>query len=259
MASIAGTNLAAPVVPFTTDDFYPTHKAQYGQGGWQEVATIADRDAITSARREAGMAVFVTAENTLYVLNADLTTWTEFKSKSSDGIRRISDFTNCDPLFDGEIVEYTGTTDQTYTNGYFYKGVAQGTDPETYTWERIDVQPSLVDNTTIVKDANQVITTIGVKTKSNDIMYDWVGTLAQWQAGRQAGTIPDSWICWITDDEDEPAGIANLAQVASSGSYNDLTNKPALVLPALPSDSTNYDYTLKWNHTTQQLEWVRAA
>ena len=345
MAKIPGLNISAPVVPSQDSDTYPSHRAIYGHGGWREVASIADRDAIPAARREAGMAVYITAEHTLYVLNDDLTTWTEFKSKSSDGIRAIGDLTNCTPLYDGEIVEYIGITDQNYTNGYFYKdtdtsgvrfnpnkininladfqtfveanlqpgeegpvtqglmyyltdgtesawnfmgrdelgrliciysgyqadfeaygfsftGPFENEDQFTYTvseesraWERVNLQPSLVDNITIIKDADEVITTIGVKTKTDTVMYDWIGTKAQWQAGRQAGTIPDSWICWITDDEEEPTGIANLAQVASSGSYNDLVNKPAYILPDLPADKNVKDYTLKWDHTLQALVW----
>lgn len=45
-----------------------------------------------------------------------------------------------DATNEGEIYQYTGTTDSTFTNGYFYKSVAQGTTPETYAWEAISVQ-----------------------------------------------------------------------------------------------------------------------
>ena len=115
-----------------------------------------------------------------------------------------------------------------------------------------------VDGTTIVKDpVNETMTAIGVKTQSDDIMYDWIGTLEEWEAGREAGTIPDEWICWITDDEEQPAGIANLAQVASTGSYNDLRDKPSMTLPPLPSDADEYNYTLMWDHTSQSLIWMR--
>ena len=41
----------------------------------------------------------------------------------------------------GTIVQYIGATDANYTNGYYYKVVAKGTVPETYDWQRIDVQP----------------------------------------------------------------------------------------------------------------------
>lgn len=87
MAKINGTNLAASIVPFTTDDQFATHHAKYGQGGWQEVANIQDRDAITTARREAGMAVYVIATQKVYILGNDLTTWTELESGKVDDVK----------------------------------------------------------------------------------------------------------------------------------------------------------------------------
>lgn len=41
---------------------------------------------------------------------------------------------------EGWIVQFTGTTDATYTHGYIYECKAQGTDPETYAWEAMTVQ-----------------------------------------------------------------------------------------------------------------------
>lgn len=82
MANLAGTNLAAPVVPFTTEDIYATHEAKYGKGGWRTVATIAERNAITSNRKEAGMAVFVLADKKIYILQEDLT-WKELVADPS--------------------------------------------------------------------------------------------------------------------------------------------------------------------------------
>lgn len=40
----------------------------------------------------------------------------------------------------GKIVQYTGTTDANYTNGYFYIGTSDGQEPATYSWENINVQ-----------------------------------------------------------------------------------------------------------------------
>lgn len=40
----------------------------------------------------------------------------------------------------GWIVQFTGTTDSTYTHGYIYECKAQGTTPETYAWEAVTVQ-----------------------------------------------------------------------------------------------------------------------
>lgn len=136
MANISGTNLAASIVPFTTDDKFATHLAQYGKGGWRSVDTIADRDAITDRRLEVGMSVYVTSENKLYILAALDTattpytkTWEEFKSGSTDSVRKTSSFDNFEPLIPGEIIQYVGETNQNYTKGYFYK-VTSETTPE---------------------------------------------------------------------------------------------------------------------------------
>ena len=74
MAKISGINIADAVVPFTTDDTFATHYSKYGNGGWMEVSTTTERDAIPAARREAGMAVYVTGTSKLYILGSNLTT-----------------------------------------------------------------------------------------------------------------------------------------------------------------------------------------
>ncbi len=66
MAKIQGTNVAAPLAPFTTDDQFPTHDAFYGKGGQREVATIAERDAIPSARLTEGCTCYVAADEKTY-------------------------------------------------------------------------------------------------------------------------------------------------------------------------------------------------
>lgn len=40
------------------------------------------------------------------------------------------------------IIQYTGDTNQNYTNGYYYKCISDGQDPATYSWQRVDVQPN---------------------------------------------------------------------------------------------------------------------
>ena len=87
MAKIPGLNIPAPVVPKQDSDEYPSHRAKYGHGGWREVSTIAERDAITSERREAGMAVYVTDVDKIYILNLDLVTWKELELGKIDDVR----------------------------------------------------------------------------------------------------------------------------------------------------------------------------
>lgn len=59
MTNLPGTNISSGIVPFTSGDSYPTHDAQYGKGGWREVDTTDDRDAIPPPRRSVGMVVVV--------------------------------------------------------------------------------------------------------------------------------------------------------------------------------------------------------
>ena len=43
---------------------------------------------------------------------------------------------------EGNIYQFVGITDSTYTNGYFYKCVSDGLNPAIYSWTQVDVQPA---------------------------------------------------------------------------------------------------------------------
>lgn len=43
----------------------------------------------------------------------------------------------------GKIYQFIGTTDASYTNGYFYKCVSDGAAEPTYSWTQVDVQPAV--------------------------------------------------------------------------------------------------------------------
>lgn len=45
--------------------------------------------------------------------------------------------------YEGQVVQFVGTTDANYTNGYFYKCVSDGATPTpNYSWTRVDTQPT---------------------------------------------------------------------------------------------------------------------
>ena len=48
--------------PLDPRDAYPLTNVNYQKGGWREVATVEDRDEITTERRQYGMAVQITGE-----------------------------------------------------------------------------------------------------------------------------------------------------------------------------------------------------
>ena len=80
MANISGTNIAAPIVPFTTDDSFATHDSQYGKGGWREIKTYNEINSIPKNRQTEGMAVYVVETEELYILKNS--NWHLFKASA---------------------------------------------------------------------------------------------------------------------------------------------------------------------------------
>ena len=78
---ITGTvPITAPIAPTSEIATYPVTNPAYGLGGLRTVGTTADRNAITTLRREVGMVVYVSTENKYYHLvggTAD-SNWQEF-------------------------------------------------------------------------------------------------------------------------------------------------------------------------------------
>lgn len=71
----------------------------------------------------------------------------------------------------GKIVQYTGTTDSTYTNGYFYQCVSDGESTPTYSWENINVQASSGGSTGLdLHYIDEIDSTIG--TSQNPLILD---------------------------------------------------------------------------------------
>lgn len=78
-----------------------------------------------------------------------------------------------------------------------------------------------VDDVTITKDDNDVITSIGVLTKSNSYLYDWIGTLEEYNTAVANNTIQSNWLCYITDDYEEEDYSEEFAQKANIIWYPD--------------------------------------
>jgi len=66
-----GVAMAGFICPSDSTDTYPTHKAEYGKGGYRSVTTIAERDAIPEDRRSPGMQVYVMDTGEAYTLGVD--------------------------------------------------------------------------------------------------------------------------------------------------------------------------------------------
>jgi hypothetical protein len=69
----AGTNIPSSILPYSSDDTYPTHIDTFGKGGYRTVATSTDRDAIPADRRSEGMLVYVIGDGLVYQLKGGTT------------------------------------------------------------------------------------------------------------------------------------------------------------------------------------------
>lgn len=83
MAPIPGSvRVAGFIAPTDSSDVYAVTDSQYNKGGYREVATLIERDAITNERRRIGMMVYVQSEDKSYYLKDGIgnINWTEFVS-----------------------------------------------------------------------------------------------------------------------------------------------------------------------------------
>ena len=56
------------------------------------------------------------------------------------------------------------------------------------------------DDITITLNEQSKLQTIGVKTLNDIIKFDWIGTLAEYEADLAKGIITDTTVCFVTDD-----------------------------------------------------------
>lgn len=83
MSNIAGTNVAAMIAPFTTEDRFPTHNSLFGKGGSKEVSTLTERDSIPLERLTEGCTCYVVGTGITYRwLGGE---WVEDGSSGSSG------------------------------------------------------------------------------------------------------------------------------------------------------------------------------
>lgn len=112
MAAIPG---AVPVggffAPTDSTDVYPVTDPTWGLGGLRTVANLTERDAITTERREEGMAVYVISETKRYVLQGGITN-AHWVHDFSGGVTELSDLTdvNTAGALEDQVLAYDAYT-----------------------------------------------------------------------------------------------------------------------------------------------------
>ena len=86
----------------------------------------------------------------------------------------------------------------TWNNLVYYFNESTGTLEKTYSNPQID-------NLTI-NETDGKLQTVGQRNIQGEVTYNWVGTRSEWEEGRNNNTIPDSYLCYIVDDNTETEG-----------------------------------------------------
>ena len=110
MANISGTNVAAPIRPFSTDDTFATAVANEIKGGLHSVDTKTALHAIPASRRELGMMVYVTADKKYYELRINPTGDTTDDSNWVDPCTPGNIVSSDGKTLDEKLTKVTGTT-----------------------------------------------------------------------------------------------------------------------------------------------------
>lgn len=128
MAAIPG---AVPVggffAPTDSTDVYPVTDPTWGKGGLRTVANLTERNAITTERREEGMAVYVVSETKRYVLQGGITN-AHWVHDASGGVSELSDLTDVSTAgaLEDQVLAYDAYTGiwspATITGGSSYIG-----------------------------------------------------------------------------------------------------------------------------------------
>lgn len=157
-----------------------------------------------------------------------------------------------------QIVQYKGATDSTYTNGYFYKCVEEG---GVYSWSQVSVQPGTSDYSTLSnKPSINSVTLTGNKTSadlgilsditqgsnitidktnpSNPVISATGQVNADWNSTSGLSEILNKPTLgtMAAENANDYTPTSGLATVATSGSYNDLSNKPTIPAAQVNSD-----------------------
>ena len=111
----------------------------------QYYETIEDMKAVKKLKMPQMYIAMCRETGLIYLYNKDndedetLGLWREFQGGSGGQEIQVEELPTASSANVGNIYQYIGETDDTYTNGYFYKCV---NNEEIYSWENINIQPS---------------------------------------------------------------------------------------------------------------------
>ena len=144
----------------------------------------------------------------------------------------------------GEVVQYIGASDATYMHGFFYESVSDGGSPATYEWVNVQIQPESNNYADLVnKPSINNVELSGNKTTADlGIIEDVIqGSNVTIDKTDPLNPIISA-TGQVNSDWNSNSGLSqilnkpSLSTVATTGSYNDLSNKPTIPAAQVNSD-----------------------
>lgn len=242
MASIKGTNVLAPVVPFDSTDSHASHDARYGKGGFRSVADTSERDAITQPRREAGMLVMTLSDGKVWKLASDLTTWSEFSAgTSSSSSVAWADVT-------GKPASFTPSAHTHAVSDV--SGLQTALDLKQAAGSYAEA--SHTHTASQITDFSSAVAAAAPSTTNASLLTS--GTLDAARLPASVVLTTDSRLSDArtpTSHTHAASQVTGLSTVATSGSYTDLTNKPTI-----PAATTSAADLTSGNLSQARLDFV---
>ena len=143
----------------------------------------------------------------------------------------------------GEVVQYIGASDATYTHNYFYECIE---DSGTYSWNQTNVQPDYNTNdytALLNKPSINNVVLSGNKTAADLSLLTDVTQGSNISIDKTNPANPViSATGQVNSDWNSNSGLSqilnkpSLSTVATTGSYNDLSNKPTIPAAQVNSD-----------------------
>lgn len=228
MAELKGTNVAASIVPFTSDDKYATHDAEYGKGGFRSVATIAARDAIPTERKTNGMVVAVLSDGKNYAWSDGA--WEEWLPKGNVTVDATLNVNSNNAVSNKAVTTQINTLT---TSVNAARNIANAAIPKTSIDQEIGVDNS--QSQTTVPSSKAVYDIVSA---SNSNLYNQITSVdatAKSAKSTAEAAIPKSKIA----KEYSEIEINDTTQVPSSKALNDAMLDIALMLQSGIDEAQN--------------------
>lgn len=125
----------------------------------------------TQTNSDANTVKIGNANGNFEIMSADGTIPT---ARLTNAINKYSSMPTASADYLGQIAQFTGTTDATYTHGYIYECVSDGGNPATYSWTAVQVQAGGgggLQNTATGTDSLTILGTASAYSNSVNIGY----------------------------------------------------------------------------------------